>query len=312
MPSTGPHSHVPLFMSRARVIGRAHDACRHAPATDCSTRVKPMPRPAAARRHPRLAARPDPDPRLPGDRSVLPVLRRTDVAEEPAIIRTTGDAVQDRRLADIGGKGLFAKEIHEALADGRIDSRGAQPEGPGNRSAAWHRAGLHAAAGGCARCADPRRRTADSADPAARSPACRRALYRHLFGPPPGAVAACPARSRDHHAARQRQTRLDKLAAGDCAASLLAYAGLKRLGLAERGQRRAGSGCDGARRRPGHRRHHGHGPTIPNCANCSPPSRTRRRRPLPPPNERCWRSSTARAARRSAATRVCCRTAICT
>ena len=30
------------------------------------------------------------------------------------------------------------------------------------------------------------------------------------------------------------QTRLDKLAAGDCAASVLAYAGLKRLGLAER------------------------------------------------------------------------------
>ena len=30
-------------------------------------------------------------------------------------------AVQDRRLAEIGGKGLFAKEIHEALADGRID-----------------------------------------------------------------------------------------------------------------------------------------------------------------------------------------------
>ena len=34
---------------------------------------------------------------------------------------TTGDAVQDRRLADIGGKGLFAKEIHEALLDRRID-----------------------------------------------------------------------------------------------------------------------------------------------------------------------------------------------
>ncbi len=42
-------------------------------------------------------------------------------AAEPAIIRTTGDAVQDRRLADLGGKGLFAKEIHEALLDGRID-----------------------------------------------------------------------------------------------------------------------------------------------------------------------------------------------
>src|SRR3954463_12041061 len=49
-----------------------------------------------------------------------PVLRNMGVFEEHAI-RTTGDAVQDRRLADIGGKGLFAKEIHEALADGRID-----------------------------------------------------------------------------------------------------------------------------------------------------------------------------------------------
>jgi hydroxymethylbilane synthase len=37
-------------------------------------------------------------------------------------IRTTGDAVQDRKLADIGGKGLFAKEIHEAMLDGRIDA----------------------------------------------------------------------------------------------------------------------------------------------------------------------------------------------
>src|SRR5579863_7113431 len=49
-----------------------------------------------------------------------PLLRTMDVFEEHAI-RTTGDAVQDRRLAEIGGKGLFAKEIHEALADGRID-----------------------------------------------------------------------------------------------------------------------------------------------------------------------------------------------
>jgi hydroxymethylbilane synthase len=37
------------------------------------------------------------------------------------IIVTTGDAVQDRALAEIGGKGLFAKEIHESLAAGRID-----------------------------------------------------------------------------------------------------------------------------------------------------------------------------------------------
>ncbi len=37
------------------------------------------------------------------------------------VINTTGDAVQDRPLAEIGGKGLFAKEIHEALLDRRID-----------------------------------------------------------------------------------------------------------------------------------------------------------------------------------------------
>lgn len=36
-------------------------------------------------------------------------------------IRTTGDRVQDRLLSEIGGKGLFAKEIEEAMAAGRID-----------------------------------------------------------------------------------------------------------------------------------------------------------------------------------------------
>lgn len=37
------------------------------------------------------------------------------------VIATTGDRVQDRALAEIGGKGLFAKEIHEALLDGRVN-----------------------------------------------------------------------------------------------------------------------------------------------------------------------------------------------
>ena len=37
------------------------------------------------------------------------------------IITTTGDRVQDRRLLEVGGKGLFTKEIEEALLDGRID-----------------------------------------------------------------------------------------------------------------------------------------------------------------------------------------------
>src|SRR5277367_2704769 len=54
-----------------------------------------------------------------------PVLRTPFLGDTPVfqehVIRTTGDAEQKQRLADIGGKGLFAKEIHEAMLDGRID-----------------------------------------------------------------------------------------------------------------------------------------------------------------------------------------------
>jgi len=42
-------------------------------------------------------------------------------AVEIVAIRTTGDRVQDRLLAEIGGKGLFAKEIEAALLAGRVD-----------------------------------------------------------------------------------------------------------------------------------------------------------------------------------------------
>src|SRR5580693_8194664 len=40
---------------------------------------------------------------------------------EIKVIRTTGDAIVDRPLADAGGKGLFTKEIEEALLAGSID-----------------------------------------------------------------------------------------------------------------------------------------------------------------------------------------------
>ena len=36
-------------------------------------------------------------------------------------IVTSGDRIQDRRLIEAGGKGLFTKELDEALRDGRID-----------------------------------------------------------------------------------------------------------------------------------------------------------------------------------------------
>ncbi|MBY6154781.1 hydroxymethylbilane synthase [Vannielia litorea] len=44
-----------------------------------------------------------------------------DEAFEIVIISTTGDRVQNRALREIGGKGLFTKEIEEAMLSGEID-----------------------------------------------------------------------------------------------------------------------------------------------------------------------------------------------
>ena len=44
-----------------------------------------------------------------------------EAAFEITVIKTTGDRVTDRPLAEIGGKGLFTKEIEEALLAGAID-----------------------------------------------------------------------------------------------------------------------------------------------------------------------------------------------
>src|SRR6266702_7964059 len=40
---------------------------------------------------------------------------------EIEIIHTTGDKITDVALAKVGTKGMFTKEIEEALADGRVD-----------------------------------------------------------------------------------------------------------------------------------------------------------------------------------------------
>ena len=165
-------------------------------------------------------------------RMVIDALRgRRDA--EPAVIRTTGDAVQNRRLADIGGKGLFAKEIHDALAQGRID-------------AAMHSLKdleTDLPPGIVLACVLPREDARD-------------ALILGAAGPvdPAQPFASLPHGARIGTASVRRQaqllhvrpdltvstlrgnvdTRLAKLAAGECAATLLAYAGLKRLGVADR------------------------------------------------------------------------------
>jgi len=154
-------------------------------------------------------------------------------AVEEHIIRTTGDAVQDRRLADIGGKGLFAKEIHDALTDGRIDL------------AVHSLKDLETTLppGIVLACVLPREDPRDAlilGAPVAIDPV---APFANL---PQGALIGTASVRRQAQLLHVRpdlvvttlrgnvQTRLAKLAAGDCVASLLAYAGLKRLDLADR------------------------------------------------------------------------------
>jgi len=48
---------------------------------------------------------------------------RTELGVETELVpvSTTGDRIQDRSLAKVGGKGLFVKEVEEALLEGRAD-----------------------------------------------------------------------------------------------------------------------------------------------------------------------------------------------
>jgi len=161
-------------------------------------------------------------------RGVCPVLRGMDVFEEHAI-QTTGDAVLDRRLADIGGKGLFAKEIDEAQIDGRIDFavhslKDLETKLP---------AGIVLA---CTLKREDARDTLIFGHPVEASDDPFAAL-------PQGALVGTSSVRRQAQLLHARpdlrmalirgnvQSRLAKVRAGDCQASLLALAGLKRLGM---------------------------------------------------------------------------------
>jgi hydroxymethylbilane synthase len=141
-------------------------------------------------------------------------------------IRTSGDMIQDRPLSEVGGKGLFTKEIEQALIDGAIDlavhsSKDMPTVLP---------AGLTLAA--CL----PREDVRDAF-------IGRKAAT--LRGLPLGAVVGSASLRRQAMVKRLRpdvevvpfrgnvETRLRKLGDGAADATLLAFAGLKRLGRAD-------------------------------------------------------------------------------
>lgn len=152
------------------------------------------------------------------------------------IIKTTGDTSQASgcRLADIGGKGLFSKEIDEAMLEGRID-------------VAVHslkdlettlRPGIVIG------CVLPRE---DARDVLILGPECRPVdPWRPWDCLPQGANIGTASIRRQAQLLHARpdlkvsvirgnvQTRLDKIATGQAQATLLAYAGLRRLNLADR------------------------------------------------------------------------------
>jgi hydroxymethylbilane synthase len=148
-------------------------------------------------------------------------------AIEIVVIRTTGDRITDRTLADIGGKGLFTKEIEEALIDNRIDiAVHSMKDVP-----TWLPDGL------ALDCILPREDPHD---------ALFTATGGSLAELPEGAVVGTASLRRQALLLHARpdlkvipfrgnvQTRLDKLASGEVAATVLAVAGLRRLGHADR------------------------------------------------------------------------------
>lgn len=142
-------------------------------------------------------------------------------------ITTSGDAIQDRRLIEAGGKGLFTKELDEALLDGRIDlavhslkdlptrlpdgiTLACVPEREDPRDAF----------------VSLRARTLDELPAGANvGTASLRRQAQTLFARPDVGVVTLRGNV---------DTRLRKLEAGEADATFLALAGLKRLGLQDR------------------------------------------------------------------------------
>jgi hydroxymethylbilane synthase len=142
-------------------------------------------------------------------------------------ITTTGDRVRDRPLSEIGGKGLFTKEIEEALHAGTIDiAVHSMKDMPAQLPDGLVIAALL-----------PREDPRD----ALLSP-----VSGTIAGLPPGALVGSSSVRRTAQMKRIRpdlaivpfrgnvDTRIQKLERGEVQATLLACAGLRRLGLGDR------------------------------------------------------------------------------
>jgi hydroxymethylbilane synthase len=146
-------------------------------------------------------------------------------AVEIRVIRTSGDVIQDRPLADVGGKGLFTKEIEQALLDREIDIA------------------VHSAKDMVTVLPQALVLTACLPREDARDVFVS-AKAGSLDRLPHGATVGTASLRRQAQVRRLRsdlkvvpmrgnvETRLKKLEAGEADATLLALAGLKRLGLA--------------------------------------------------------------------------------
>jgi len=147
-----------------------------------------------------------------------------DIGVEIVVVVTTGDRVQDRPLAEIGGKALWTKELDAALLEGRIDLAVHSMKDVETRLAD----GVVIAA--MLPRADVRDRLIGADSLAALKPGARlgtsspRRAAQMLNARPD--LAIVPLRGNV-------ATRLAKIAGGEADATLLAAAGLDRLGIVE-------------------------------------------------------------------------------
>ena len=153
--------------------------------------------------------------------------RHPDLELVELLVVTTGDKIQDRPLSEVGGKGLFVKEIEEALLDGRADlAVHSIKDVPGLLPK-----GLSLS------CVPPREDPRD---------VLVAPEHRTLAGLPKGARVGTSSLRRKLSLLAARpdldvvplrgnvDTRLSKLDRGEVAAIVLAHAGLLRLGLGGR------------------------------------------------------------------------------